>query len=500
MGEQYYLEMKNITKSFGGVHALKGVDFRIALGKVNVLIGENGAGKSTLMKVISGAHRQDSGEVLINGSEVVINSPQEAFENGIVMVYQELNLVPDMSVVDNMFLGVEKNHMGLLKRSEMKKEIRELMADYNLPIDPDERVGSLSTGLQQMIEIMKAVRKNAKVIVMDEPTSSLTLKEVEQLFVMIERLTRDGVGVVYISHRMEEIFRIGDYVTVMRDGEGIGEWPLKEIDQDFLIQKMVGRKIEQMFPKEDVPIGDVVLKVENLTKKGMYEDVSFELHRGEILGMAGLIGAGRTEVCLGVFGHHKPDSGKIFLRGEEITNKNCGEAIRRKIAYVSEDRKRMGLDLNAKIRDNISLPNMDIVGKGGFVDRAKEDAMVDGMIEKLNIKTPSSLQLAGNLSGGNQQKVVLAKWLSRDADVLIVDEPTRGVDVGAKEEIHRLIVEMAKNGCGIIMISSELPEVLGMSDRIITMYEGHVTGLVDLNKDENVTQESLMELMTKDNK
>lgn len=493
MGEEYYLEMKNISKSFGGVHALKGVNFRIALGKVNVLIGENGAGKSTLMKVIAGAHREDSGEILIDGKKVEITGPHSAVEHGIVMVYQELNLVQGMTVVDNIFLGVEKTKYGFNENKKMQEEAQALLDEYDLGVSAMDIIEDLSIGKQQMIEIIKAVSKKAKVIIMDEPTSSLTQKECEDLFGMIKRLNKDGVGIVYISHRMEEIFRIGDYITVMRDGEYVGEWAVKDISQEFLVQQMVGRKITQMFPKEVVPIGDTILKVEGLTKKGMYEDVSFELKRGEILGMAGLIGAGRTEVALGIFGHHKLDAGKIYLNGEEVTNKDCRTAIKNRITYVPEDRKGQGVILDARIRDNISLPNMDKVGKNGFVVREKENELVKKMIEKLSIKTPSSMQLAGNLSGGNQQKVVLAKWLDRDVDVLIMDEPTRGIDVGAKQEIHKLIVEMARRGIGVIMISSELPEILGMSDRIVVMHEGRVTGIVDA---EGSTQESIMELAT----
>lgn len=493
MEEKYYVEMKNITKSFGGVHALKDVSFRIASGRVNVLIGENGAGKSTLMKILAGAYHEDAGQILIDGREVTIANAQSALEQGIVMVYQELNLVPGMTVMDNMYLGVEKARGGFLDKKAARLATQELLDMYNLGVHADDLIEDLNVGKQQMIEIIKAVSKEAKVIVMDEPTSSLSQKECEELFDMIKTLTQDGVGIVYISHRMEEIFRIGDYITVMRDGEYIGDWKVKEIDQNFLVQQMVGREISQMFPKEPVSIGETVLKVDNITKEGVFENVSFDLKRGEILGMAGLIGAGRTEVALSIFGRYKVDSGDIWLNGEKVTISNPRSAITHRIAYVPEDRKGQGLDLNSRIRDNISISNMDRVGQGGIVNTEKENELVEEMIKVLRIKTPSAMQLAGNLSGGNQQKVVLAKWISRDIDVLILDEPTRGVDVGAKEEIHKLIIELAKKGIGIIMISSELPEVMGMSDRILVMHEGKVTGILDA---EGVTQEAVMEKAT----
>lgn len=493
MGEKYYVEMKNVTKSFGGVHALKHVDFKIASGKVNVLIGENGAGKSTLMKILAGAYREDEGQILIDGKETKILNSQDALDKGIVMVYQELNLVPGMTVMDNLYLGVEKARGGFLDKKEARLATQELIDMYNLGISADDLIEDLNVGKQQMIEIIKAVSKDAKVIVMDEPTSSLSQKECEELFDMIRTLTQDGVGIVYISHRMEEIFRLGDYITVMRDGEFIGEWKVKDIDQSFLVQQMVGREISQMFPKEEVPIGDTVLRVENMTKQGMFENVSFELKRGEILGMAGLIGAGRTEVALSLFGRYRIDSGEIYLEGKKVNISNPQSAIRQRIAYVPEDRKGQGLDLNSRIRDNISISNMDRVGRRGIVNAGRENQLVEEMIRVLRIKTPSAMQPAGNLSGGNQQKVVLAKWISRDIDVLILDEPTRGVDVGAKEEIHKLIVELARKGIGIIIISSELPEVLGMSDRILVMHEGRVTGIVDAKE---ATQESVMERAT----
>lgn len=493
MAEKYYVEMRNITKSFGGVHALKNVNFRIASGKVNILIGENGAGKSTLMKILAGAYQEDSGQILIDGKETKITNSQSALEKGIVMVYQELNLVPGMTVMDNLYLGVEKAHNGFLDKKAARLVAQELLDMYNLGIRADDLIEDLNVGKQQMIEIIKAVSKEAKVIVMDEPTSSLSQKECEELFDMIRTLTQDGVGIVYISHRMEEIFRIGDYITVMRDGEYVGDWEMKEIDQNFLVRQMVGREVSQMFPKEPVPIGDIILRVDNITKQGMFRDVSFELKRGEILGVAGLIGAGRTEVALSIFGRYKVDSGDIYLNGKKVVISDPHSAIVHRIAYVPEDRKRQGLDLNNRIRDNISISNMDRVGQGGIVNAVRENALVEEMIKILHIKTPSSMQLAGNLSGGNQQKVVLAKWISRELDVLILDEPTRGVDVGAKEEIHKLIVELARKGMGIIMISSELPEILGMSDRILVMHEGRVTGIMDK---EEATQENIMEKAT----
>ena len=483
------LEMKNITKSFMGVHALKDVSFSAYKGKVNVLIGENGAGKSTLMKILAGAYHKDSGEIFIDGKEVEIHNPNDSMANKVAMIYQELNLCRDMTVQENVFLGKEITKGMLINKKETMKRTADLMKRYEMGINPTDVVSKLSGAKQQMLEIVKALSVDAKIIVMDEPTSSLTLQEVEHLFRIIKQLTEDGVTIIYISHRMEELFEIGNYITVMRDGEYIGEWPIEQVTQDQLITSMVGREITQMFPKQEVPIGDTVLKVEGLTKKGVFNDISFELKRGEILGFSGLVGAGRTEVALSIFGAMKHDSGEISVDGKKVKIRNPYDAMKHKLAYLPEDRKVLGVDLNSKIRNNISVTNMDKITKAGFLNFKKETEICNEAVRQLRIKTPSIMQLVGNLSGGNQQKVALAKWITRDVDVLILDEPTRGVDVGAKEEIHKIIVELARQGIGIILISSELPEVLGMSDRIIVMHEGEMKAVLNAQE---ATQERIM--------
>ncbi len=491
MADEKALEMKNIFKSFGGVHALKDVSFNAYRGKVNVLMGENGAGKSTLMRVLAGAHERDSGTILIDGKQVEISRPQDSKAAGVAMIYQELNLVPQMSVEANMNLGDEwVRKAGFVRIRDSINRAQMLLDEYDLDIDARAEVSSLSIAEQQMLEIAKALASDAKIIVMDEPTSSLTAKEVNALFRIIRRLTSENRTVIYISHRMEEVFQIGDYVSVMRDGTTVGEWPISEVTQSDLIASMVGRNINNMFPKEKVPIGDVVMSVKGLTHRGLFEDISFEVRAGEILGFSGLVGAGRTEVALTVFGAMHADAGEVFLHGKKVHIRSPKDAIAHKIVYIPEDRKKLALDLRAKISDNISLGVLDMLcDKFGFVNKAAEKKLCEEQKEKFRIKTPDMSFPANSLSGGNQQKVVLAKWLSRDVDVIILDEPTRGIDVGSKEEIHHLIVQLAREGKAIIMISSELPEVLGMSDRVLVMYEGRCMGVIDA---EDATQEKVL--------
>lgn len=485
------VEMQNIFKSFGGVHALQNVNFTAYAGKVNVLMGENGAGKSTLMKVLSGAIQLDSGTIIVDGQKVEINRPQDALYHGIAMIYQELNLVPTMTVEENMTLGKELiNQMGFVCAKASIKSCQELLDEYNLGIDAKTEIKDLSIAQQQMVEIAKAIAMDAKIIIMDEPTSSLTTKEVESLFRIIDRLTSENRTVIYISHRMNEIFTIGDFVTVMRDGCVVGEWPIEEVDMQQLISHMVGRTITNMFPKEKVAIGDVVLSVRGLSIAGLFEDINFDVHAGEILGFAGLVGAGRTEVAMAIFGAMKADKGEIYLHQNLVEISTPQDAISRRIVYIPEDRKNLALDLRAKISDNISLANLDILCNIlGFVDKSKELGLCEKQIQRFRIKTPDISNPASSLSGGNQQKLVLAKWLAKDIDVLILDEPTRGIDVGAKQEIHKLIVELAREGKAIILISSDLPEVLGMSDRILVMYEGRSMGILDA---EQASQETVM--------
>ena len=491
MADEKALEMKNIFKSFGGVHALKDVSFNAYRGKVNVLMGENGAGKSTLMRVLAGAHERDSGTILIDGKQVEISRPQDSKAAGVAMIYQELNLVPQMSVEANMNLGDEwVRKAGFVRIRDSINRAQMLLDEYDLDIDARAEVSSLSIAEQQMLEIAKALASDAKIIVMDEPTSSLTAKEVNALFRIIRRLTSENRTVIYISHRMEEVFQIGDYVSVMRDGTTVGEWPISEVTQSDLIASMVGRNINNMFPKEKVPIGDVVMSVKGLTHRGLFEDINFEVRAGEILGFSGLVGAGRTEVALTVFGAMHADAGEVFLHGKKVHIRSPKDAIAHKIVYIPEDRKKLALDLRAKISDNISLGVLDMLcDKFGFVNKAAEKKLCEEQKEKFRIKTPDMSFPANSLSGGNQQKVVLAKWLSRDVDVIILDEPTRGIDVGSKEEIHHLIVQLAREGKAIIMISSELPEVLGMSDRVLVMYEGRCMGVIDT---EDATQEKVL--------
>lgn len=483
------LEMRNISKSFAGVKALEDVDFCAKRGKVNVLMGENGAGKSTLMRVLAGAHTCDSGKIYIDGKEVKISSPDTATHNHVAMIYQELNLVSEMTVEQNLFLGREISRGGFLEKKKLLQKAREIMDTYRVSLDPKAIVGDLSVANQQMLEIVKALSLDAKILIMDEPTSSLTLPEVKRLFEIIHQLNAEGITIIYISHRMEEIFEIGDYITIMRDGKYIGEWNLKEISREQIIAAMVGREISQIFPKHPVEIGNVILKIDKLSKKGMFNDISFELRRGEILGVSGLVGAGRTEMAMTIFGAIKPDFGDIYLNGEKVIIKNPQAAIEHKIAYLPEDRKKLGVDLESKISTNIAIANLDRIAPHGFLKKKRETELCNEMVKKLHVKTASVQQPVGTLSGGNQQKVALAKWLARDIDVLILDEPTRGVDIGAKEEIHKLIVDLAEQHVAIILISSELPEVLGMADRIMVMHEGKQTAILNAQE---ATQEKIM--------
>ena len=491
MADVKALEMKGISKSFGGVHALTNVHYNAYRGKVNVLMGENGAGKSTLMRVLAGVISSDAGEILIDGQPVQIGKPQDAKAAGVAMVYQELNLVAQMTVEANMNLGDEwVRSAGFVRIRDSVKRAQALLDEYNLDIDATAEVSTLSIAEQQMLEIAKALASDARIIVMDEPTSSLTTREVKSLFRIIHRLTSENRTVIYISHRMEEVFELGDYVSVMRDGQSVGEWPIAEVTQSSLISSMVGRDISNMFPKEHVPIGETVLEVRGLTHTGLFEDVSFHVRRGEILGFSGLVGAGRTEVMMTLFGAMHRDAGEVFLHGKLIHITSPHVAISNKIVYIPEDRKKLGLDLRAKISDNIALGALDMLcNKLGFVNKKAEQQLCQQQKQQFRIKTHDMSLPANSLSGGNQQKVVLAKWLSRDVDVLILDEPTRGIDVGSKEEIYHLITELARQGKAIIMISSDLPEVLGMSDRIMVMYEGRVMGELSA---EEATQERVL--------
>jgi ABC-type sugar transport system ATPase subunit len=471
------LRVEKINKSFPGVHALKDVSLRVDTGEVLALVGENGAGKSTLMNILSGIHQKDSGAIHIEGREVVITSPLHSQQLGISIIHQELNLVPHFNVAENIFVGQEKRQAGVfLDRKKTRAEAQVVLDRVGLSIDAATLVRHLTIAQRQMVEIAKALSRNAKLIVMDEPTSSISDREIERLFKIIRDLKGAGVSVIFISHKLDEVFAIADRISVMRDGELVGELDPKVSTEDNVIQMMVGREITSIFPKVDVPIAGEIFAVKDLKRGGGQKGLSFSLRRGEILGFAGLVGAGRSELLQAIFGIDRRDAGEIILEGAPVQIRSPQEAIRLGIGFVPEDRKLKGLMLGLAVKDNVTIASLQKVSSRGVMSTARERSAVEGYIKKLAIKTSGQDQLALHLSGGNQQKVVLAKWLAIKPKILIVDEPTRGVDVGAKSEIHSIMSQLAGEGVSIIMISSELPEILGMSDRIIVMHEGEITG------------------------
>ena len=496
MSHPVILEMKGIVKSFGPVKALKGVDFDLRAGEVHALMGENGAGKSTLMKVLTGIHDANEGTIHYNGKQVAYSKPKEAMEDGIVIVHQELNMMNHLTVAQNIFIGREEfRHNLLIDDGASIKKAKKLFDLLKLDINPTEKVGNLTVGKQQMVEIAKALSMDAKVIVFDEPTAALTESEINELFVIIDDLRAKGVGIIYISHRMDEIARITDRVTVMRDGEYVGTVNTKETTKDEIIAMMVGRTIYED-PKAASAVADdapVVLEVKNLNAGSSVKDVSFQLRKGEILGFSGLMGAGRTEVARLLFGADKKESGTIFVNGKEVTINSPQDAIREGIGYLSEDRKRFGCIVDMTIADNTVMTNLDKYIKGGLINDGEIVKVSDEFVKQLRTKTPSSKQLVRNLSGGKQQKVVIAKWLEQNSDILIFDEPTRGIDVGAESEIYTLLNALVAQGKSIIMISSELTEILRMSDRIVVMCEGRKTGELDISQ---ATQERILALAT----
>lgn len=470
------LLMRGISKSFPGVQALQDVALEVRAGEVHALVGENGAGKSTLMRILVGVHQRDAGEILLRGRTVEIPSPIHARTLGISIIHQELNQVPALSVAENIFLGREpRRGPGFVDYVEMYDRAGELLQELGLPIDPHRKVGSLTVAEQQLVEIAKALSVEADLLIMDEATAALTVKETERLFQFIRDLRARGVGIIYITHRLEEIFRIADRVTVLRDGRYVATYPIGEVTMDDLIRLMVGRHLDEKFPKEAVPRGEPVLEVRGLTTEGLFEDVTLTLHRGEIVGIAGLVGSGKTHVAHAIFGATPIDAGEIWLQGRPVTIRSPQDAIAHGIGLVTEDRKRLGLVLSMNVRDNITLPVLPELERIGFVDRGREQALVRQAIEELDMAVASPEQIVRQLSGGTQQKVVVAKWLQARAKVLLLAEPTRGIDVGAKVEMYRLMVALAKRGVGILMVSSELPEILGMSDRILVMHEGRIT-------------------------
>lgn len=486
--------MENIYKAFGTNQVLTGVDFELVAGEVHALMGENGAGKSTLMNVLTGLHSLDKGSITIDGKETYFASPKEAEKAGITFIHQELNIWPEMTVLDNLFIGKElKSTFGLLKTKEMKTLAKEQFDKLAVSIPLDKEAGACSVGEQQMIEIAKALMTDAKIIIMDEPTAALTEREIEKLFQVIASLKKDGVSIVYISHRMEEIFAICDRITVMRDGKTVDTKAIPETSFDEVVKKMVGRELTDRFPARDSKIGETVLEVKGISKAGVFQDVSFSVRSGEIVGFSGLMGAGRTEIMRAIFGLDKMDIGEIWLNGERVVIKKPEQAVRLGIGFITEDRKDEGLILDFSIKENMVLPTLYSFAHKGIINEKSELDFVNMLIKRLTVKTQSAQTRVGNLSGGNQQKVVIAKWVGIGPKVLILDEPTRGVDVGAKREIYQLMNELTSRGVAIIMVSSELPEVLGMSDRILVVHEGKISG--ELARAE-ATQEKIMTLAT----
>lgn len=499
MEQTCLLEMRNISKTFPGVKALSNVNLKVEKGSVHVLVGENGAGKSTLIKILCGLHTDYEGDVLINGKKVVFKNAHDALAHGIATIHQELNQVPAMTIAENLFLGrepLQKNKL-FIDDKYIYKRAQELLDQQKLPFKATTLVKDLSVSQMQMVEITKAVSANAQIIIMDEPTSAITDTEVDILFERIAELKAKGVAIIYISHRLDELFRIGDDITILRDGEYIDTKKVGELDKPAIIKMMVGRELDNIYPpKTNVVQKDkVVLELKNLTGKGRFEDVSFKVHAGEILGLAGLMGAGRTETARAMFGLDPIDSGEMLLDGKPIRIKNTTDALKHGIMMASEDRKRYGLVLKRSIGDNIGLPNLRMFKGKLLLNAKKERAAEEVVFKELGVKAPNMDVAASSLSGGNQQKVVLAKWILANPKVFILDEPTRGIDVGAKYEIYKIMNDLAAKGMAIIMISSELPEILGMCDRVMVMREHRVTG--ELQRDE-LTQERVMDLATTD--
>jgi rhamnose transport system ATP-binding protein len=485
------LELKHISKSFPGVKALDEVHFDLMPGEIHGLMGENGAGKSTFIKIITGVHSHDTGEMFINGNLVSFANPMEAQEMGLAAIYQHVTCYPDLTVAENIYMGHEKikRYSKRIDWNKMFSEAQELLEQLGANFDSHERMGNLSVARQQIVEIAKALSTRAKIIIMDEPTAALTQHESSELYRITEGLRDDGVSIIFISHRIEDIFRLADRVTVFRDSRFIGCWPMEEITQDKLIVAMVGREIIQMFPKRKVPIGEKVLSVENLTRIGYFRNVSLDLHKGEILALTGLVGAGRTEVCESIYGINPSDEGIITFDDHEIVIDSPVTALDAGIGFLPEDRQKQGLILDWEIGKNITLPSLSSFSRYNWLDEGGERLASGQLADKLNVKAGNIFTRASTLSGGNQQKVVVAKILTRNLKVIILDEPTKGVDIKAKTAIYEIIGDLVEQGYGIILISSEMPEVMGMSDRIVVMKEGHVTALLDTSK---CTQEEIL--------
>lgn len=484
------LQLNEISKSFSGVEVLHSVSFSLHPGEVHALLGENGAGKSTLVKVMTGVHQPNGGQIFLNGEPVQFAGTRESRQAGIAAIYQELSLFPDLDVAENIFVGRQPTTTGgRIDWRKLYKEADELLTSLGVHLDLKHKARSLSIAQQQMVEIARAFSIDARILIMDEPTSSLTLNEVADLFRLVRRLREKGTAIVFISHRLEELFEIADRVTVLRDGSYVGTRAMQEVTRDDLIRMMVGRTITNLFPKQDVQAGKVVLRVENLTRAGLFEDISFELHAGEILGMAGLIGAGRTDVARAIFGVEPPTSGIIQINGQPIQIRSPQQAIDLGLAYVPEDRQAHGLIPPMNIIANLSLPTLGKYIRGGWLQAKAERVAAIDIARQMEVRANNIWQKARELSGGNQQKIVLGKWLATKPRILILDEPTRGIDVGTKAAVHELMSALAADGIAILMISSELPEVLGMSDRVLVMREGHMTATLSRAE---ATQEKIL--------
>ena len=491
---KYLVEMKGITKRFPGVLALNDVKFNLRAGTVHSLMGENGAGKSTLMKILAGVYTLDEGQIFIEGKPVKIVDPRSGLDHGIAMIHQELSFIPELSAAENIYLGRElRGPGGIVSKRKMADAAREVFERWGIKLDPNTQMKDLSVAQAQMVEIAKAIAFDARIIIMDEPTSAITEREVAALHRIIGKLREAGTAIIYITHKMDEVFAISDEITIFRDGTWVATEAAKDMTRDSLISLMVGRELTQLFPKSEAKIGEVVLEVSKLNRGRQVKDVSFQVKRGEILGFAGLMGSGRTEVLETVFGIYPAESGTIKIKGKEVKIREPHQAIEAGIGLLTEDRKKTGIMGVLSVRDNMSMAALSKFAIGGVLRKSMIEKQCEEQRQALALKTPSLNQQIQNLSGGNQQKVLLSRWLLTDPDILIIDEPTRGIDVGAKSEIHRLMSELAKQGKAIIMVSSEMPEILGMSDRVVVMCEGRLVGEVS-RKD--ATQEKIMELAT----
>lgn len=488
-----HILMSGIMKAFGKNEVLKGVDFDLQPGEVHALMGENGAGKSTLMNILTGLHSKDGGQIKIDNEERTFDNPKEAEQNGVSFIHQEMITWPELTVIENIFMGKEhSNKFGLLNSKSMKNEAKQVLDELGVSIPLNKRMGSLSVGQQQLIEIAKTLLNDVKVLIMDEPTAALTDSEIKMLFNIINRLKNEGVSIVYISHRMEEIFKICDRITVMRDGVSIATHQISETNDRQIVKEMVGRDIDDFYPNQDNRTDDVLLEVKNLSNEHI-QDISFKLHSGEILGFSGLMGAGRTEIMRSIFGLDSLDSGEIYIEGEKVDLSDPNTAISHGVGFLTESRKEEGLILDFSVKDNISMTAFEEFSKRGIINSKEENDFVDLLIERLTVKTSGRELPVKFLSGGNQQKVVFAKWIGAGSRILILDEPTRGVDVGAKKEIYNLMMELTERGVGILMVSSDLPEVMEISNRVCVVHEGRLAGEVT---GERITEENIMTLAT----